>query len=131
MENKNNSGSIGSGFLLGLLLGVLLTLLLATKKGREIFKDLIDKAIQKISDLEQSVEDYAQSSKPEEIKKEIISLAEEILPHTKAEADKPKDPVHIHEEKNEPAPKPKEQKQEPKQESKPATEKKHFFRKNH
>src|SRR5437667_7980557 len=73
MENKNNVGIMGSGFLLGLLIGVLLTLLLTTKKGREILKDLMDKVIQKISDLEESV-------KSEEVKKEMMQLATEFVP---------------------------------------------------
>ena len=72
MENKNNTGMVGSGFLLGLLVGILVTLLITTKKGREILKELMDKAIQKISDLEKSVE-------PEKVKKEIMHLATEFV----------------------------------------------------
>jgi gas vesicle protein len=72
MENKNNTGIIGSGFLLGLLIGILVTLLITTKKGREILKELMDKAIKKISDFEESV-------KPGEIKKEIMHLATEFV----------------------------------------------------
>ncbi len=82
MENKNNTGVIGSGFLLGLLLGILLTLLITTKKGREILKELMDKVIQKISDLEKSVEE-ATIKPAEEIKKEIMHLAKEFVPEEK------------------------------------------------
>lgn len=142
MENKNNSGGIGGGFLLGLLLGILLTLLLTTKKGREILKDFMDKTIQKISDLEQAAEEYKEANS-EEIKKEIMHIAEEVLPH--ANPFKHKEPAHEEVENEEiktneksgkqemePVVKHKETKQEPKQEPKPSTEKekKHFFRKS-
>jgi gas vesicle protein len=95
MSNKNNNvnNGIGSGFLLGFILGVLVTLLLTTKKGREILKEWIDKGIQKISDLEESMEkakkpqkteeenDYVKP-KTEEVKKEIRSLLAESNPET-------------------------------------------------
>ena len=71
MENKNNSAGTGSIFLLGLLIGVLITLLLTTKKGREILKEFMDKIIQKVSDLEKSVDS-------ENVKKEIMHLATEF-----------------------------------------------------
>lgn len=90
MQNKNNNtntnNGVGGGFLLGFLLGVLVTLLLTTKKGREILRELLDKGIQKITDLEEAVKktksnpdeenDYIKQ-KPEEIKKEINYLAKE------------------------------------------------------
>jgi gas vesicle protein len=58
MQNKNNNinSGIGGGFLLGFILGVLATLLLTTKKGREILRDLLDKGIQKITDIEEALE---------------------------------------------------------------------------
>jgi gas vesicle protein len=55
-SNNNNSNGIGSGFLLGLLLGVLVTLLITTKKGREILRDLMDRIINKIAELDGSIE---------------------------------------------------------------------------
>ena len=88
MENKNNSNNgIGSGFLLGILIGIILTLLITTKKGREILKDLLDRGIQKISELEESMSktktpnpeteesDYVKPN-PVDIKKEIRHLAD-------------------------------------------------------
>lgn len=51
-NNTTNSGT-GSGFFIGFILGVLATLLLTTKKGREILKELIDKGMQKIKDIEE------------------------------------------------------------------------------
>lgn len=72
--------------MLGFIFGVLATLLLTTKKGREILKELIDKGMQKITDLEELHEkanqmpdeenDYVKP-KPEEVKKEIKYLAKE------------------------------------------------------
>ena len=55
MEQKHhNSG--GSGFLAGVLVGVVITLLFTTKKGREIFKETVDRAIDKFNDLQDKVE---------------------------------------------------------------------------
>lgn len=91
MQNKNNintnKNAAGSGFLLGFILGILFTLLLTTRKGREILKELLDKSIQKIADLEDSLEkvkqrqefeenDYVKQNS-EEVKKEILNLTEE------------------------------------------------------
>jgi len=88
MQNKNNNtnNGVNSGFLLGFIFGVLATLLLTTKKGREILKELIDKGMQKITDLEESHEKTKQKQnpeeendyvkpKPEEVKKELKYLA--------------------------------------------------------
>lgn len=90
MKNKNNNtnNGVNSGFLLGFIFGVLATLLLTTKKGREILKELIDKGMQKITDLEESHEKTKQKQnyeeendyvkpKPEEVKKELKHLAKE------------------------------------------------------
>lgn len=90
MKNKNNNtnNATNSGFLLGFIFGVLATLLLTTKKGREILKELIDKGIKKITDLEESYDKTKQQQntqeendyvkpKPEEVKKEIKYLAKE------------------------------------------------------
>lgn len=89
MQNKNNTNTdnrTGSGFLLGFILGILVTVLLTTRKGREILKELLDKSIQKLTDIEYSFEknkqkpyeenDYVKP-KPEEVKKEIKYLAQE------------------------------------------------------
>lgn len=90
MKNKNNNtnNGVNSGFLLGFIFGVLATLLLTTKKGREILKELIDKGMQKITDLEEAHEKTKQKQnseeendyvkpKPEEVKKELKYLAKE------------------------------------------------------
>lgn len=89
MENKNNyNNSVGSGFLLGVLIGVILTLLITTKKGREILKDLMDRSMQKIMELENLAAKDNNSSlteeendfvktEPEEVKKEIKVLVSE------------------------------------------------------
>src|SRR6266581_3648446 len=51
-NNQNNNGS-GNGFLLGVIVGVLVTLLFTTKRGRAIFKDVMERGVQKFADLEQ------------------------------------------------------------------------------
>src|SRR5258708_15505023 len=58
MENKNNNhngNGIGNGFLLGVIVGVILALLFTTKRGRAILKEMMEKGIQKFTDLEQLV----------------------------------------------------------------------------
>lgn len=57
MENKNRVNNSSNGFWLGLVLGVVLTLLFTTKKGRAILNVLLDKGMQKISDLEERIKD--------------------------------------------------------------------------
>ena len=55
MENTNHNqhnGSGGSGFIIGVIVGVILTLLLTTKRGRIILKELLEKGIEKFSNLE-------------------------------------------------------------------------------
>jgi len=55
-QNKQTSNGPGSGFILGIFVGVLLTLLLTTKKGREILRELMKLATEKISDMDHSIE---------------------------------------------------------------------------
>src|SRR5712691_5788957 len=55
MEHNNQHNNIGNGFLLGVIVGILLTLLFTTKRGREIFKDIMEKGVEKFSNLEQLV----------------------------------------------------------------------------
>lgn len=97
IQNKNNSNNaVGNGFLLGVLIGVILTLLITTKKGREILKDLLDRGIEKISNLEdilptqikpditEEENDYVKQN-PEQIKKEIKFIATEKKENTPAD----------------------------------------------
>jgi gas vesicle protein len=52
MENNNRNNNNGSGFLLGVIVGVILTLLFTTKKGREILKEVLEKGVERFSNLE-------------------------------------------------------------------------------
>ena len=47
-DNQNHNGS-GNGFLLGVIVGVLVTLLFTTKRGCAIFKDAMEKGIEKFA----------------------------------------------------------------------------------
>lgn len=91
MENKsNNSGGLGSGFMLGLLIGVLITILITTKKGREILRDIMDKIIHKLSKIDESIDkikeelqkeeesDFIKSS-PQDIKDEVRAILAEAV----------------------------------------------------
>jgi len=51
-NNHNQHNGSGSGFLLGVVVGVLITLLFTTKRGRAIFKEILEKGIDKFSNLE-------------------------------------------------------------------------------
>ncbi|MBU3979323.1 YtxH domain-containing protein [Patescibacteria group bacterium] len=107
-DNNNTNNSVGSGFLLGFILGILATLLLTTKKGREILKELLDKGIQKISGLEESLEktkqekmqpeeegDYIKQD-PGEVKKVINHLLAEKLPEKGIREEKSKNGLSSH-----------------------------------
>lgn len=96
MEHNNNqnnqNGNGGGGFLLGVMVGVAITLLFTTKKGREIFKDTVNRALDKVSELQNTVEESVQFDdedidgddyiKPEpasnEPKKEVRYLANDV-----------------------------------------------------
>jgi gas vesicle protein len=55
MEEKHHQGG-SNGFLAGVIVGVVITLLFTTKKGREIFKETVDRAIDKSNNLQDKVE---------------------------------------------------------------------------
>lgn len=53
MENRQQQHGVSiTGFLLGVLVGVLVTLLFTTKKGRMLLKTLTDEGLNKVSFLE-------------------------------------------------------------------------------
>jgi len=56
-QPKQHSGH-GNGFLFGVIVGVVITLLFSTKKGREILRDVSEKGIEKLSDLEKLTKEY-------------------------------------------------------------------------
>lgn len=106
MEHKSNSSGMGGGFMLGLLLGILLTLLVTTKKGREILRELMDRVIKKVSDIDESIDktkkqknddgenDYVKP-KPEEVKKEIRYIAAESYPEKPRTSKKTKEKTSV------------------------------------
>lgn len=58
MENQNNNHNQNSnGFLLGLLIGGVATLIFTTKKGRELARELTELGIEKISDLQEKIDE--------------------------------------------------------------------------
>lgn len=68
--------------MLGLLIGVLITLLITTKKGREILRDLMDKIIHKLSNLDESLEkikeDFTSEENNDYIKTDSHTIQDEI-----------------------------------------------------
>ena len=73
MENKNNNhngNSSGNGFLLGVIVGVLLTLLFTTKRGRAIFKEVMEKGIERFSNLEELMRESYETDVDEELYEE-------------------------------------------------------------
>lgn len=68
MDNKNNyqnNSGFGNGFVLGLLIGVVVTLLITTKRGRELFKELTEKGMDKFSDFEDKLKETTADVKRE------------------------------------------------------------------
>ena len=51
-ETKQHGG--GNGFIFGVIVGVLVALLFTTKKGREILRDVSEKIITKLSNMEEN-----------------------------------------------------------------------------
>lgn len=56
MENHDKSNNSGNGFLIGLILGSVATLLFTTKKGREIVRDLTEKGVGKLSEIQENID---------------------------------------------------------------------------
>src|SRR5579872_430914 len=126
-SNKHNQNNgIGSGFLLGVIVGVIVTLLFTTKKGREIFKEILEKGIDKFSNLEDLMrESYNADDVDEEFEDEDDFVPTE--PIKELETPKVKKVIETKEEKplartsvarpatqNPPAPKPQVAKEPPK-----------------
>lgn len=99
-SNQNQNGS-GNGFLLGALMGSVATLLFTTKKGREIVRDLTEKGIEKIAELEGAIKereqvkeieesDYVEPKERSPIEPEVekVKLAKEETKTTKSETKK-------------------------------------------
>src|SRR5260221_10160231 len=61
-NNHNQHNGIGSGFFLGVIVGVIMTLLFTTKKGREILKEVLEKGVEKFSNLEGLMEETYRKS---------------------------------------------------------------------
>jgi hypothetical protein len=128
MEQKNHNNNHGGGFLLGIIVGVIITLLFTTKRGREIFKELTEKGLEKFSDLEAILQDVKErefSDEEEEndyvepaskpipasiVEPEPVVVAKPVAKATVAAVKKEQPPVRKVEEKEEkPTPKPKEE----------------------
>jgi hypothetical protein len=68
MENNNHQKtSYGNGFIFGLIVGVIITLLFTTKRGRIIFKEIMENGVRKFSDLEQILRESDAMEYDEEI----------------------------------------------------------------
>jgi hypothetical protein len=99
MEDKNNHQHSGNGFLLGVIVGVLIALLFTTKRGREIFKDVTEKGLEKFQDLEKLIQEHEEKGLEED---DVID-GEDYVP-SEASTPPPPPPVQ-HVAKAEPEPK--------------------------
>jgi len=58
MEQKqHNYSGFGNGFVIGLLVGIIATLFVTTKKGREIFRELTERGLDKFEDIEKRLQE--------------------------------------------------------------------------
>ncbi len=104
MENHDKSDNSGNGFLIGIILGSVVTLLFTTKKGREIVKDLTEKGLERLSELQNNIDkaiiveeaeenDYLEPEdrlvQPNEPEKPKL-LAKESTPNVDARIEKPR-----------------------------------------
>lgn len=83
MNNNGSRGGFFNGFVLGFILGAAVVFLLATKKGKKLFKIITEEGLDKVSDLEELLEE-----KDEDSPKEESEVQEIIKPkiHTNGEA---------------------------------------------
>src|SRR5882672_9017417 len=65
-KNNHQKNGYGNGFVLGVIVGVIVTLLFTTKRGRIIAKELMDKGMQKFSNLEELLEESKKMEDEEE-----------------------------------------------------------------
>lgn len=81
MNHRDNHNS-GNGFLLGLIVGGVATLLFTTKKGREIVKDLSDRGLERLSELQDAMEEakkgYEDTENEDYIQLEPTIVKEEV-----------------------------------------------------
>lgn len=92
MEQKHhNNAGFGNGFVIGLLVGIIATLFVTTKKGREIFRELTDKGLNKFEDLERKLQET------EEEFTEVDDESEYLEPEPVKEAPKAQSPEKKHE----------------------------------
>jgi len=104
MENKNHTNNaFGNGFMLGLLIGVIVTLLVTTKKGRELFKEITEKGLDKFSDLEQRLQETTTDIAEAGEEFEEMEDGDDYVPEVKLSerSDDDREHAHVHhDEKN-------------------------------
>ena len=133
MDNNNHNHGSNSGFLLGVIVGVLLTLLFTTKRGRAILRDVVDKGIQKFSNLEELTkeiedDDFLEEDGDDYIQEEVIHEEPKEAPvEKKVEIKQVKEEKPI-EEKVLKEEEPKKEKPEPEPEEKRPSNGKRWFR---
>lgn len=97
MERKNqHAGGQGNGFLLGVVVGIAIALLFTTKRGREIFKELLEQAAVKVTELEKLLKEQQAKEKVEEATDFVAKTpvpAAVVAEAKKAEVKKPATPV--------------------------------------
>lgn len=67
MNNNGSRGGFFNGFVLGFILGAAVVFLLATKKGKKLLKIITEEGLDKVSDLEELLEEKDEKSEVQEI----------------------------------------------------------------
>jgi hypothetical protein len=85
-NNHNQQQNAGNGFLLGVIVGVLLTLLFTTKRGRAIFKEVLERGVEKFANLEELMRETEYEATEEDLLEEE---GDDFIPAKPVEIPKP------------------------------------------
>lgn len=67
MNNNSSRGGFFNGFVVGFIVGAAMVFLLATKKGKKLLKIITEEGLDKVSDLEELLEERDEESGVQEV----------------------------------------------------------------